>query len=133
LRRTLLKSKIHRATVTACDLNYVGSLTIDSELMALADLCEFEFVHVVDVNNGARFQTYAISGQAGSGQLQVNGAAARLVHRGDIVIVFSYAQYAERELPTFAPVIVTVDHENRPVPASEIRDTNVQAQLHTEH
>jgi aspartate 1-decarboxylase len=126
LQRTLLKSKIHRATVTACDLNYVGSLTIDSDLMALADIREFESVHVVNINNGARFQTYAMSGQAGSGQLQVNGAAARLVQHGDIIIIFSYAQYTEKELSTFAPVVITVSHDNRPVRAPDTRNVAVQ-------
>jgi aspartate 1-decarboxylase len=122
LLRTLLKSKIHRATVTACDLNYVGSLTIDAELMAMADIREFEYVHVVNVNNGARFQTYAITGNAGSGQLQVNGAAARLAHRGDIVIVFSYAEYTEEEVAAFTPLVIAVNPNNRPVTVAEIHD-----------
>jgi aspartate 1-decarboxylase len=113
MQRTLLKSKIHRATVTACDLNYVGSVTIDAELMALADIVAFEAVHVVDVNNGARFHTYAIAGDAGSGQMQVNGAAARLVQRGDIVIVFSYAIYTEAETAMFEPRLITVDAHNK--------------------
>jgi aspartate 1-decarboxylase len=126
VQRTLLKSKIHRATVTACDLNYVGSLTIDSDLMARADIREFESVCVVNVNNGARFQTYAMSGQAGSGQMQVNGAAARLVQRGDIIIIFTYAQYTEKELSTFAPVVITVNEENKPVRTSDMRDMPVQ-------
>lgn len=111
--RTLLKSKIHRATVTACDLNYVGSLTIDADLMTLADILPFEAVHVVDVNNGARFHTYAIVGEPGSGQMQVNGAAARLVQRGDIVIVFSYATYTETEARSFKPRLIAVDSHNR--------------------
>jgi aspartate 1-decarboxylase len=126
VQRTLLKSKIHRATVTACDLNYVGSLTIDSDLMARADIREFESVCVVNVNNGARFQTYAMSGQAGSGQMQVNGAAARLVQRGDIIIIFTYAQYTEKELSTFAPVVITVNEENQPIRTSDMRDMPVQ-------
>lgn len=114
--RTLLKSKIHRATVTACDLNYVGSLTVDSTLLDSANICEYEQVHVVNVNNGARFLTYAMAGEPGSGQIQVNGAAARLAHHGDIVIVFSYAQYDEAEAARFTPVIVTVDETNKAVP-----------------
>jgi len=114
--RTLLKSKIHRATVTGCDLNYVGSLTVDSTLMELANICEYEQVHVVNVNNGARFLTYAMAGDPDSGQIQVNGAAARLAHYGDIVIVFSYAQYDSAETAAFSPVIVTVDESNKAVP-----------------
>lgn len=119
MQRTLLKSKIHRATVTACDLNYAGSLTIDAELMAMADIREFEFIHVVDVNNGSRFQTYAIAGEAGSGQMQVNGAAARLVHQGDIVIVFSYAEYRDDEMTSFAPLVILVDQHNRPAATTD--------------
>src|SRR5206468_6144402 len=90
MQRVMLKSKIHRATVTDCDLHYVGSITIDPELLEAADIREFEQVAVVDVNNGARFETYTIAGSPGSGDMQVNGAAARLVHRGDTIIVISY-------------------------------------------
>lgn len=114
--RTLLKSKIHRATVTSCDLNYVGSLTVDAELLELAEISEYEQVHVVNVNNGARFLTYVIAGEKGTGQIQVNGAAARLAHHGDIVIVFSYAQYDEAESSRQRPIVVTVDEANNPVP-----------------
>lgn len=114
--RTLLKSKIHRARVTACDLNYVGSLTVDARLLELAEISEYEQVHVVNVNNGARFLTYVIAGEAGTGQMQVNGAAARLAHHGDIVIVFSYGQYDESEAPHLRPIVVTVDEANNPVP-----------------
>jgi aspartate 1-decarboxylase len=114
--RTLLKSKIHRATVTACDLNYVGSLTVDATLLDLADIAEYEQVHVVNVNNGARFLTYAMAGDPGSGQIQVNGAAARLAHYGDIIIVFSYAQYYKAEVSRFRPTVITVDEANNPVP-----------------
>lgn len=116
MQRTLLKSKIHRATVTACDLNYVGSLTVDSTLLDLANIQEYEQVHVVNVNNGARFLTYAMAGDPESGQIQVNGAAARLAHHGDIIIVFSYAQYDEAEASGFSPAIVTVDDTNGAVP-----------------
>ena len=104
----MLKSKIHRATVTGCDLHYVGSITIDPDLLEAADILEHEQVHVVDVDNGARFATYTIAGERGSGTVQVNGAAARLVHRGDTVIVISYAQYDRAELEFHEPVVVHV-------------------------
>ena len=93
MQRTMLKSKIHRATVTDCDLHYVGSITIDPDLLEAADILEHEQVHVVDVDNGARFETYTIAGERGSGDMCINGAAARLVHTGDRVIVVSYAEY----------------------------------------
>lgn len=112
MRRTMLKSKIHRATVTGSDLNYVGSITIDPYLLAAADIREHEQVHVVDIDNGARFETYTIAGIAGSGEIQVNGAAARLVHRGDKIIVISYAEYDEREMEGYQPIVVHVDHDN---------------------
>ncbi|MFL5384238.1 MAG: aspartate 1-decarboxylase [Longimicrobiaceae bacterium] len=111
--RTMCKSKIHRATVTGADLNYVGSITIDPELMAAADLLEFEQVSVVNVNNGARFETYVIPGAPGDGEICLNGAAARLAHPGDKVIIISYAQYSEAELETYRPVFIFVDEENR--------------------
>lgn len=114
----MLKSKIHRATVTDSDLNYIGSITIDSDLLAAANIREFEMVQVVDINNGARFDTYTLAGASGSGQLQLNGAAARLVEIGDIVIVMSYAQYMEAELDDYEPLVVFVDHENRVAGAS---------------
>lgn len=104
--RTMLKSKLHRATVTGADLNYVGSITIDADLLDLADILENEQVHVVDINNGARFETYTIAGERGSGVVQINGAAARLVHTGDIVIVMSYAQYDREELQRHLPIVV---------------------------
>ena len=109
MQRTMLKSKIHRATVTGCDLHYVGSITIDADLLDAADIHEFEQVAVVDVDNGARFETYTIAGERGSGQMKVNGAAARLVHRGDTIIVISYAQYSRDELLTYEPVVVHVE------------------------
>ncbi len=109
MRRTLLKSKIHRATVTGSDLNYVGSITIDADLLDVADIVEHEQVHVVDVNNGARFETYTIAGERGTGVMQINGAAARLVHTGDVVIVMSYAQYDREEVLEHQPVVVNVD------------------------
>jgi len=111
--RTMLKSKIHRATVTGSDLHYVGSITIDPDLLEAADVLEHEQVCVVDVDNGARFETYTIAGERGSGTIQVNGAAARLVHHGDTVIVISYAQYSETDLETYVPRVVHVDADNR--------------------
>lgn len=109
MQRTMLKSKIHRATVTDCDLHYVGSITIDRDLLEAADILEHEQVHVVDVDNGARFETYTIAGERGSGTVQVNGAAARLVHRGDTIIVISYAQYDSRALRDYEPRVVHVE------------------------
>jgi aspartate 1-decarboxylase len=105
----MLKSKIHRATVTGSDLHYVGSITIDPDLLDAADILEHEQVHVVDVDNGARFETYTIAGERGSGTMQVNGAAARLVHHGDTVIVISYAQYDTAELARYEPRVVHVE------------------------
>ena len=113
--RTMMKSKIHRATVTGADLNYIGSITLDPVLMELADLMEHEQVHVLDVDNGARFETYVIRG--GPGDIIVNGAAARLVHKGDRVIVISYAQYDAAELEAYEPKVVHVDSRNRPTDA----------------
>jgi aspartate 1-decarboxylase len=107
--RTMLKSKIHRATVTGSDLHYVGSITIDPDLLEAADILAHEHVHVVDVDNGARFETYTIAGERGSGTIQVNGAAARLVHRGDTIIVISYAQYDSAELRDHEPRVVHVE------------------------
>ena len=114
MRRRMMKSKIHRATVTDANLDYVGSISLDPELMALADILEFEQVTVLDIDNGARFETYAIVG--GPGEVCLNGAAARLVHRGDKVIVITYADYADAELANFTPKVVHVDEMNRPVP-----------------
>ena len=111
--RTMCKSKIHRATVTGADLNYVGSITIDPVLMEAADLMEFEQVSVVNVNNGARFETYVIPGVPDRGEICLNGAAARLVHPGDKVIVISYAQYDEAEMATYRPQFIFVDEQNR--------------------
>jgi len=105
----MLKSKIHRATVTDCDLHYVGSITIDPDLLQAADILEYEQVHVVDINNGARFETYTIAGEQGSGAMCINGAAARLVHRGDTIIVISYCQYDQAELERYEPRVVHVE------------------------
>lgn len=112
MQRVMLKSKIHRATVTDCDLHYVGSITIDPDLLEAADILEHEQVHVVDVDNGARFETYTISGDRGSGEIKVNGAAARLVHHGDTIIVISYGSYDRQELASYEPTVVHVDSEN---------------------
>src|SRR5215218_3174088 len=109
----MLKSKIHRATVSDCDLHYVGSITIDADLLEAADIREHEQVHVVDVDNGARFETYTIAGERGAGAIGINGAAARLVHTGDTIIVISYASYDERELDRYEPRVVHVDRRNR--------------------
>ena len=109
MQRTMLKSKIHRATVTGSDLHYVGSITIDPDLLDAADILEHEQVHVVDVDNGARFETYTIAGERGSGTMQINGAAARLVHEGDTIIVISYAQYDTAELARHEPRVVHVE------------------------
>jgi aspartate 1-decarboxylase len=113
MRRTMLKSKIHRGTVTGSDLNYVGSITVDADLLEAADILEHELVHVLDIDNGARFETYTISGGRGSGEMCINGAAARLVHTGDKVIVVSYAQYDAGEMESYEPVVVHVDDANR--------------------
>ena len=112
MHRTMLKSKIHRATVTDCDLHYVGSITIDPVLLEAADIREFEQVAVVDVDNGARFETYTIAGEPGSGDMKLNGAAARLVHRGDTIIVISYAGYDPDELANYSPRVVHVGAHN---------------------
>ncbi|MGH3376256.1 MAG: aspartate 1-decarboxylase [Actinoallomurus sp.] len=111
--RTMFKSKIHRATVTQADLHYVGSITIDADLMATADLMEGEQVHVVDIDNGARLETYVIPGPPGSGVIGVNGAAAHLVHPGDLVIIMSYAAMTTAEAQAFEPRVVHVDGANR--------------------
>ena len=113
MQRVMLKSKIHRATVTDCDLHYVGSITVDPELLEAADILEHEQVHVVDIDNGARFETYTIPGERGSGDMKVNGAAARLVARGDTIIVISYAHYDAEELSAYQARVVHVDRENR--------------------
>ena len=109
----MFKSKIHRGRVTGSDLNYVGSITVDADLLDAADILEHELVHVLDIDNGARFETYTIAGERGSGEMCINGAAARLVHRGDRVIVVSYAEYDAEELKTYEPRVVHVDDENR--------------------
>jgi aspartate 1-decarboxylase len=109
--RIMLKSKIHRATVTDCNINYEGSVTIDRKLMQAADILLYEQVHVLDVNNGARLTTYAIEGE--SGEICLNGAAARLVHKGDIVIILSYCHVNEENARIFRPKLVYVDAKNQ--------------------
>ena len=111
MRRRMLKSKIHRAVVTSTDVDYVGSVSIDPTLMAKADIREWEQVAVLDIDNGARFETYAIAG--GEGEVCLNGAAARLVHPGDKVIVLTYADYEDSELDGFQPRVVHVDARNQ--------------------
>jgi aspartate 1-decarboxylase len=114
MRRILCKSKIHRATLTGADLNYEGSLTLDRALMEAADMLPYERVQVVNVNNGARLETYLIPGEPGSGVVQLNGAGARLGAPGDIVILMTYAEYEDAEVDEqFVPRVVLVDERNR--------------------
>ena len=113
--RTMLKCKIHRATVTEANLHYEGSITIDRALMDAAGLIEYEQVHIYDIDNGNRFSTYAIAGEPGSGVICLNGAAARMVSKGDLVIIACYASYEEKELAGFKPKLVYVDGRNRQV------------------
>jgi aspartate 1-decarboxylase len=125
----MCKSKIHRATVTESDLHYVGSVTVDAELMDAADLLPGELVHIVDITNGNRLETYVIEGERGSGVIGINGAAARLVEPGDLVILIAYAQVDDAEARTLRPAVVHVDERNRivrlggdpsePVPGSD--------------
>jgi aspartate 1-decarboxylase len=115
MQRQMLKSKIHRATVTDCDVDYVGSITLDPDLMSQADMLVNEQVHVWDITNGARFVTYAIEGESGSGTVQVNGAAALLVNQGDKVIVASFANYDESDLERYSPIVVHVNDDNEVV------------------
>lgn len=113
MQRHLMKSKIHRATITSADLHYEGSLTVDQDLLDAADMREFEEVQVVNVNNGARFGTYLIAGPRGSGVLQLNGPAARLGMAGDLVIVITYGVFTEAEAARHHPTVVFVDDRNR--------------------
>ncbi|EGG32291.1 aspartate 1-decarboxylase [Paenibacillus sp. HGF5] len=121
--RTMMKSKIHRATVTEANLNYVGSITIDENLMEAADLLENEKVQIVNNNNGARLETYVIKGERGSGVICLNGAAARLVQPGDNVIIISYAMMSKEEYDHHTPTVVIVDESNKPV-TTEYREVH---------
>ena len=113
--RTMMKSKIHRATVTQADLHYVGSVTVDEDLLDAADLLPGELVHIVDVTNGARLETYTIAGERGSGVIGINGAAAHLMHENDIVILITYAQMTTEEAKAYNPKVVHVDKDNKVV------------------
>ncbi|MGC9195243.1 MAG: aspartate 1-decarboxylase [Syntrophobacteraceae bacterium] len=113
MQRTLLKSKIHRATITDANLNYEGSLTIDADLMAAADILPYEQIKVYNINNGARFDTYAIAGPAGGGDICLNGAAARMGARGDLIIIATYANFDEAEIAVHTPLVVLVDSGNK--------------------
>ena len=117
--RTMLKSKIHRATATQADLHYVGSCTIDADLMKAADIFEGEQIDIVDINNGNRLTTYAITGDAGTGVIGINGAAARLISPGDLVIIIGYAQYSAEELADYKPNVIFVDENNKQVESGE--------------
>ena len=117
MQRTMMKSKIHRATVTATDLDYEGSLTIDADLLVAADILPNEQIHVWDVTNGTRLITYALRGKPGSGEVQVNGAGAHLIRPGDTIIIATYASFEESELEGHAPRVVFVDAKNRAKPA----------------
>ena len=111
--RTMMKSKIHRATVTQADLHYVGSVTVDEDLLEASDILPGELVHIVDIDNGARLETYTIAGERGSGIIGINGAAARLVHPGDLVILIAYGQMEDAEAKAFEPKVVFVDTDNK--------------------
>ncbi len=115
MKRTLLKSKLHRATVTAADLDYEGSVTIDRELLDAADLVDDEQVQIYVITNGARLTTYAIVGEAGSGEICINGAAAHLVQPGDLVIVVAYGEFEDAEARSHRPRIVVLDKDNQPI------------------
>ena len=128
---TLCKSKLHRATVTQAELHYEGSITVDADLLAAAGIVPFERVQVVNVANGARFDTYAITGAAGSGTICVNGAAARLVHPGDHVIIICYAHFTPEEAAAHRPVIVLLNADNsirERVTADQVRDASILAE-----
>jgi aspartate 1-decarboxylase len=109
----MLKSKIHRAHVTEADLHYEGSITLDPILIEAADLLPFELVHVLDITNGARLETYVIEGERGKGEVVINGAAAHLMHKGDLVIILAYASVSEEEAPHQLPKLIYVDEENK--------------------
>lgn len=120
MRRTVLKSKIHRATVTAADLHYEGSLSIDRDLMDAADILPFEQLHVWDVTNGARLVTYAIPGERGSGTIQINGGGAHHVRPGDVVILATFTELRTKDAKKYDPTVVFVDSQNRQKPAADV-------------
>jgi aspartate 1-decarboxylase len=113
--RSILLSKIHRATITQTDINYVGSITLDAQLMELTGMKEFEKVEIFDISNGNRFETYIITGIYGSGEIGINGAAARLVQRGDKIIIVNYGWMTEEEMNNHSPIVLTVDENNQPL------------------
>ena len=115
MRRLMMKSKIHRATVTQCDLNYEGSISVDAGLLERSGILPHEQVDVLNINNGMRFTTYAIPAPAGSGTIGVNGAAARLAQKGDLVIIVAYARMEEAEAKSYSPRVLLVDGNNRPL------------------
>ncbi len=123
MKRILLKSKLHRGTVTTSNLDYEGSVTIDRELLDAVDLVEYEQVQIYDITNGARLTTYAIVGEAGSGEICINGAAAHLVQPGDLVIVVAYGEFEEAEVRSHRPRIVVLDKDNRPIVSSALTAT----------
>jgi aspartate 1-decarboxylase len=123
MRRSLLKSKIHRATVTGAHLHYMGSITVDRDLLAAVDLLPYEHVHVLNLENGARVETYALAGARGSGQVRVNGAAARFFSKGDRVIILGYADVPDEELAAFRTRVAFVDAKNR---ITEVRIAGVR-------
>lgn len=117
---TMLKSKLHRGTVTGADLNYEGSITVDEDLLKAAGILVYEQVDVLNINNGARFTTYTIPGEKGSGNICVNGAAARLVQKGDLVIICTYAQMEQEKARNFAPKIILLDENNKVMPHGRV-------------
>jgi aspartate 1-decarboxylase len=130
MQRTMCKGKIHRATVTQANLNYIGSITIDQDLLEASDIYPYEKVQVVNVTNGSRLETYTIAGARGSGVICLNGAAARLTAEGDIVIIISYAQYDEQEIRSLVPLVVFVDADNH---ISEIKQVPLIEMLPEAH
>jgi len=122
MRRFMLKSKIHRATVTEADLNYEGSLTIDRLLMEQANIVPYEMIKVFNINNGERFETYAIEGEAGKGEICLNGAAARKGHRGDLLIIVTFADIEENEVAGHVPVVVHVDANNKAIGPRKVQN-----------
>lgn len=128
MQRTMCKSKIHRATVTEANLEYVGSVTISEDLMEAADILPYEQVHILDIDNGSRLETYAITGPRGSGEICVNGAAARLVHKDDKVIIISYCAVDEKELCNFSPRLIFVDEANNIVQTEDVKSPKATIQ-----